>query len=140
MPHIEEEADLMMSNLLPYLRHFYGEEVLQYFTAAAKEVSMEDKWDPVNKRVICTVDTNAEIDDEEDVLGFEEARKFLEKKKSAKSNSIFNPVRPGMESTPQSNLELQQAAAEKINALTNVDSRTCSTRYTKNMHISKNTS
>ena len=81
MPHIEEEADLMMSNLLPYLRHIYGDEVLPYFTAEAKEVSMEDKWDPVNKRVICMVDTNAEIDDEDDVLGFEEARKFLNKKK-----------------------------------------------------------
>ena len=122
MPHIEEEADLMMSNLLPYLRHIYGDDILPYFTAEAKEVSMEDKWDPVNKRVICMVDTNAEIEDDEDVLGFDEARKFLSKKKdgTVNTNSPSDPVRPTTEDTPQANLELQQAAAEKINAMTNV--------------------
>ena len=48
---------------------------------------MEDKWDPVNKRDICMLDTNAEIDEEDDVLGFEEARKFLDNKKEGTANS-----------------------------------------------------
>ena len=39
MPQIEEEAKLMMDNLLPYLRHEYGEGVLDYFTSEIKELS-----------------------------------------------------------------------------------------------------
>ena len=68
------------------------------------------------------VDTNAEIDDEDDVLGFEEARKFLNNKKEGTTNpkSTTDPVRPEIEDTLQANLEMQQAAAEKINAMTNV--------------------
>lgn len=81
MLYIEKEANLMMSNLLPYLPHVYGDDVLPYFTSEAKETSIEDKWDPVTQRVICMVDTNAEIDEEGDDLRFVEARKFLDKEK-----------------------------------------------------------
>ena len=83
MPHIEEEAELMMTNLLPFLRYKYGDGVLKYFTSMAVEESKDDRWDPVQKRVICSVDTNAELDDADDILGFAEAKKFLDAKNAA---------------------------------------------------------
>ena len=120
MPHIEEEAYLMMSNLLPFLRYEYGENVLLYFTFTAKELAMEDVWDPVQKRVICTVDTNAEMEDDDDELGFDEARKFVEAKQKATGTKTNTPTnRPDLQDSTPTNLELQQAAAAKINALTN---------------------
>ena len=49
MPQIEEEVELMMSNILPFTQHEYADEVLDYFNSTAKELCMDDKWDPVNK-------------------------------------------------------------------------------------------
>ena len=39
MPHLVEEAKIMMHNLIPCLRHYYREEILLYFTKEAKEDS-----------------------------------------------------------------------------------------------------
>ena len=46
MPHIQEEAELMMSNLMPYLQNKHGDDILVYFTEEAKQMAMEDRWDP----------------------------------------------------------------------------------------------
>ena len=97
---------------------------MDYFTSTAKEIALEDRWDPEQKRVICAVDINAELEDEPDVLGFEEARKFVEAKKANQSTSTATdtalPVsRPSLSSPNQTNEEIQRAATEKINALTN---------------------
>ena len=125
MPQLEEEADLMMNNLLPYLRHEYGDEVMDYFTSDAKEIAKDDKWDPISQRVICAVDRNAEMDDEDDDLGFAEAVKFLNDKEEEKAKDSKNksntevPERPSTNTQALSNEEIQQAAAERINAMTN---------------------
>ena len=121
MPHIEEEAELMMSNLLPFMRYEYGEDILDYFTSSAKELCMDDKWDPVTKRVICTVDINAEMDDEEDDLGFEEAMKFIKERNETTAKLAIaeedQVTRPELNS--KTNLQIQQEAAAKVNAMTN---------------------
>ena len=75
MPHLAEEAALMMSNLIPFLRYKYGDGVLHYFTAEAKAAASEDKWDPEQGRVISGIDTNAELEEEMDTIGFIEAKK-----------------------------------------------------------------
>ena len=124
MPQIEEEAKLMMNNLLPYLRHEYGDGVLAYFTSEIKELSKDDKWDPVQKRVICAVDTNAEMEDDGDELGFAEAVKFLEEKEVAQqarkanaSSATTAPERPSMDVTPLTNEMIQQEAAEQSGSM-----------------------
>ena len=122
MPHLEEEAELMMNNLLPYLRHVYGDDILPYFTSATKDIALDDKWDPVENRVICAIDANAEMDEEEDILGFNEAKKFVADKnaKSTTTKSTPIPTRPELNTNAaQTNLELQQAATAKVNAMTN---------------------
>ena len=122
MPHIEEEAELMMSNLLPFMRYTYGDEVLEYFTASAKELSMDDKWDPVTQRVICMVDINAEMEEEDDELGFKEAMQFIkERNEETDKLSIAateKVTRPELNSA-QNNLQVQKEAAAKVNAMTN---------------------
>ena len=121
MPHIEEEAALMMNNLLPFLRHEYGDGVLQYFTSTAQKLAKDDLWDPVQKRIICAVDTNAEMDDEEDPLGFDEAKRFIDsqKAKKATSNEASSSQRPDINTPPKSNMQIQQEALERVNAITN---------------------
>ena len=122
MPHIEEEAELMMSNLLPFMRYKYGDDVLEYFTASAKELSMDDKWDPVTQRVICMVDINAEMEEEDDELGFKEAMQFIkERNEETDKLSIAateKVTRPELNSA-QTNLQVQMEAAAKFNAMTN---------------------
>lgn len=81
MPRLKDEADIMMSNLLPYLRFVHGNEVDLYFTQSAKEACTDAVWDDVEKRVICGVDQNAEEEEEEDTIGFKEALAFVEKQK-----------------------------------------------------------
>ena len=121
MPHLEEEAELMMHNLLPYMRHVYGDDVLPYFTSTVKEIAKDDRWDPIENRVICAIDTNAELEDEDDSLGFTEAKKFLESKQSqaTTTKSSDEPTRPALRHEAQKNLEIQKTAAEKVNAMTN---------------------
>ena len=118
MPHLEEEAELMMQNLLPYMRHVYGDEVLPYFTSSVIAIAKDDKWDPVENRVICSIDTNAEMEEEDDFLGFKEAKEFIKEKEATSTKASEAPTRPAL-NTAQRNLELQQAAADKVNAMTN---------------------
>ena len=115
MPHLEEEAHIMMSNLVPYLKFVYGKDVLKYFTSVAKDAAADDVWDDENKRVICTVDENAAIEDEDDFIGFKEAKEFLEAKKSTEATIVS---RPSLSAQLDSSIEqLQIEAQEKIQNL-----------------------
>ena len=42
MPHVVNEAELMLNNLLPYLRYMYREDVLALFMEDAKKEVKED--------------------------------------------------------------------------------------------------
>ena len=70
MLHMAEEAELMLNNLIPYLQYEYGDEVLEYFTEAAKKEAKDYCWDKENQKVICA--TNIYTEEEEiDKLGIE---------------------------------------------------------------------
>ena len=45
-PELESEARLMISNLVPYLNHHYGETINRCFTPSAVEHLSDCKWDP----------------------------------------------------------------------------------------------
>ena len=42
---LAEEAKIIIYNLILYLWHKYGDEVLLYFTEEVKQEVKEDKWD-----------------------------------------------------------------------------------------------
>jgi hypothetical protein len=62
MPHLADEAEIMMQNLLTFLRHKYGDDILLYFTKEAKEEAQGDKWNSKNNRVLCATDKFIEED------------------------------------------------------------------------------
>ena len=43
LPHLAQEAELMMKNLLVYLHYQWGDDILLYFTDTAKEEAQGDK-------------------------------------------------------------------------------------------------
>ena len=56
MPHLSKEAELIMKNLIPFLKHKYRAEVLHYFTEEVKMDATEDEWDLESKWVTCKTD------------------------------------------------------------------------------------
>ena len=108
MPHIEEEAYLLMNNLMTFPRYEYSEDVLKYFTSTAKSLSINEFWDPDQKWVVCTIDTNTGMKEEEDELGFDKALEFMEVKNVDKTTNRINTITwPELDSTNQSNLKMQ---------------------------------
>ena len=77
IPQLVQEAEIMMNNLIPFLKHKYGEEVLLYFTEEVKQEALEDRWDDINKRIICAIDECLEEDLEDDI-GLVDAQSYLE--------------------------------------------------------------
>lgn len=121
MPHIEEEAFLMMNNLIPYLKWKYkSDDVLLYFTEAEKEGAKHDKWDEATKRVVCLVDENAEnFEDDVDDVGYSEAKAFLEERKKVKDAMKLDPKRN--EPTQEDIQKKQQETAEELANMQNVE-------------------
>ena len=76
--HVETEATLMMNNLIPYLHNTYGDDVFKYFTDQAKDYAKDDKWDNDKNRIISPTDANIENEDDEDLLGLNEAMAYKE--------------------------------------------------------------
>ena len=56
MLHLADEAELMMQNLLIFLRHKYGDNILLYFLEEAKEEVSGDKWDSGHNRIVYATD------------------------------------------------------------------------------------
>ena len=80
MPYIVEEAELMINNLLLYLKYKYRYRVLEYFTDIAKKEAREDRQNEENKQVIYATDLYIE-EEVEDMLGFKEVKLFINKQK-----------------------------------------------------------
>ena len=68
LPELESEARLMISNLLPYLNHHYGEISNQCFTPSAVERLKECKWDPDTGTIIGAYDEEINFLDEDDIM------------------------------------------------------------------------
>ena len=67
LPHLVEEAELIIHNLLPHLRHKHGDEVLLYFTEEAKAEAWDDGWDAAQNRVACATYAFLEEDLQNDI-------------------------------------------------------------------------
>ena len=76
MPHVASELELMLNNLLPYLQHEYGDEVLILFTEEAKKEAKDNQWGKEHNHVVCATDMYTE-EEEEDDLDLEQARIFI---------------------------------------------------------------
>ena len=68
LPELESEARLMISNLLPYLHHHYGEKTIQCFTPSAVERLNDCKWDPEAGTIVGEYDEEINYLDESDVM------------------------------------------------------------------------
>ena len=68
LPELESEARLMISNLLPYIHHHYGEQATTCFTPSAVERLAECRWDPDAGTVVGTYDEEINFLDESDLM------------------------------------------------------------------------
>ena len=80
IPHLAEEAELMLKNLLTYLHYLHSDIIYEYFMEEARVKVIGDKWDDENKRIIYDTDEFMKEDDGEDI-GLERARLFLNEQK-----------------------------------------------------------
>ena len=76
LPHVAEEATMMARNLIPYFIATEGAYTTAYFHEEAVEAASSFTWDPVNKCVICSSDTNMDVDADEDIFGLQTAEAF----------------------------------------------------------------
>ena len=68
LPELESEARLMISNLLPYLNHHYGEVANQCLTPSAVDRLNECRWDPTAGIIVGNYDEEINFLDEEDLM------------------------------------------------------------------------
>ena len=68
LPELESEARLMISNLLLYLHHYYGDKATQCFTPSAVERLSDCKWDPDAGAIIGSYDDEINFLDESDLM------------------------------------------------------------------------
>ena len=68
LPELESEARLMISNLLPYLHHHYGEIANKCFTPSAVERLTDCKWDPQSGSIVGAYDDEINFLDESDLM------------------------------------------------------------------------
>ena len=78
--YLVQETELIMKNLLTYLRHKYREEILLYFTDTAKEEVQGDKWDSKNNQIIYVTSKFIEKEDLDDIRLLE-AQSFIDMQK-----------------------------------------------------------
>jgi len=73
IPYLAVEVEMMMKNLILFLKHEYRDEVLHYFTEEAKCNATEDEWNSKTKRVTCETDSYLEKAFEDDT-GLDKAK------------------------------------------------------------------
>ena len=60
MSYLANEVELIMHDLILYLRHKHRDDILLYFTKEAKVEVKEDSWDKLTNRVVHTIDISLE--------------------------------------------------------------------------------
>ena len=76
LPHVADEASMMIRNLIPYLQATAGEYVNRYFYMDAVNCMSGYTWDVENKCVICNTDNNMEEQEETDTFGLKAAETY----------------------------------------------------------------
>ena len=102
LPELESEARLMISNLLPYLHHHYGDAANQCFTPSAVERLADCKWDPESGAIIGTYDEEINFLDESDLMA-----QYISSKPPANptlSDPNTSQLKPPPATPPHSNL------------------------------------
>ena len=96
MPHLQREAEMMMNNLLPYLKFKYKTPVVEkYFTKFCNENSIGLEWDDEKKCIKCEIQENLRDDTENDAfIGLSLASNFFKEKNIANKTTTPPPQRP----------------------------------------------
>ena len=78
MPHLQREAEMMMNNLLPYLKFKYQTNAVEkYFTKFCIDNSVGLEWDNEKKCIKSEIEKNLCDDTEDDAfIGLSLASKF----------------------------------------------------------------
>ena len=96
LPELESEARLMISNLLPYLNHHYGDISNKCFTPSAVERLSDCKWDPEAGTIVGTYDEEINFLDESDLMAQYISSKSIPSVTTASPTTSINklPVSP----------------------------------------------
>ena len=80
MYHLTKEAELIIKNLILFLKYKYGNEVLYYFTEKAKLDTTKDEWGSELKYINYKSDRYLE-EEFKDEIGLDEAKLYVEEQK-----------------------------------------------------------
>ena len=69
LPHLESEARMLVSGLVPYLQFHFGNYINKYFSEEAVEEMKDATWDPKNQCVISSSDGVIDCAIEDDEIG-----------------------------------------------------------------------
>lgn len=83
----------MMYNLILYLQHKFGDEVLLYFMEVAKQEVKEDEQDEENQQVICVIDLFLE-EEFKNEIGLSDAKSFIKDRKKLLEEKQLNRLPP----------------------------------------------
>ena len=119
MPHLADEAELMMKNLLTYLQHQHGDQIYNYFTTEARGDLEGDKWDAKTNQIVCSTDEYMEEDDQDDI-GLEGAQSYIEEQKQKMEAAKLSTVtRPDPSAIEDKVVQMRKEAEEQITAMKN---------------------
>ena len=82
-----------MYNLILYLQHKFGDEVLLYFMEVAKQEVKEDEQDEENQQVICVIDLFLE-EEFKNEIGLSDAKSFIKDRKKLLEEKQLNRLPP----------------------------------------------
>lgn len=109
--NVEEEARIMIRNLIPYLRGTVGKYVEHYFTKEAVARSKNYCWDKATKTVICASDENTTMVLEDDIFGLKAA---LQDKNAGESLTSTNTNRPDPTSPTSNTTDKVQSPSNRL--------------------------
>lgn len=97
IPELANEARMTISNLVPMMKHAYGENVLQLFTPSAIDRMEGCQWDPEKEMVIGAYDEEISYLEEADPM----KEMLMKKTPSTSSNTNISSTTPMTERSDQ---------------------------------------
>ena len=96
MPHLQREAEMMMNNLLPYLKFKYNTNAVEkYFTKFCIDNSVGLEWDDGKKCIKSEIEENLRDDTEDDAfIGLSLASKFVKENNITDDSKNSTAERP----------------------------------------------
>ena len=103
MPHVADEAMMMIRNLIPYFRDTKDNCIESYFEMEAVTAAKNYKWDTDKNCIICQSDVNMEADEDTDIFGMSAASAFLQNTSMDTLESSDTQARPALPANPAPN-------------------------------------